>query len=182
MAEMANIGAWWAHRQGLDGSLEGATPAEILERTGWIRSLGGSAPYLTMFSRAGLRRETVDAALARLEIHELPAARACTYVVGASDYALALSAGQPFAGDEMKIARKLGVTDAEIATLRTAVASALKAGALTPDELKSKLGDAVRNLGPEGVKKGITTTLPVALGLMQSDGDIRRVPTNGRFD
>ena len=31
----AVIRAWWAHRQGLDGSLAGATAAEVLERTGW---------------------------------------------------------------------------------------------------------------------------------------------------
>ncbi len=176
------VSAWWAHKQGLDGSLEGARPVDILNRTGWVRSLGGSAPYLTFFSRGGIRREVVDAALANLEIHELPAARGCTYVVGAPDYALALAAGQPFSGDEMKVARKLGVTDAEMTVLRTAVAAALKAGTLGTDELKAKLGDTVRNLGPDGAKKGITTTLPVALGLMQSAGEIRRVPVNGRLD
>ena len=34
----------------------------------------------------------------------------------------------------------------------------------------------------EGVKKGITTTLPVALGILQSEGEIRRIPINGRLD
>jgi hypothetical protein len=32
------------------------------------------------------------------------------------------------------------------------------------------------------VKKGITTTVPLALGAMQSDGEIRRIPVNGRLD
>jgi hypothetical protein len=32
------------------------------------------------------------------------------------------------------------------------------------------------------VKKGITTTLPVALGTLQAEGLIRRIPTNGRLD
>ena len=45
--------AWRWHRQGLDGSLEGATAAEVLERTGWARSVGGVGPYLTLFARAG---------------------------------------------------------------------------------------------------------------------------------
>ena len=40
----------------------------------------------------------------------------------------------------------------------------------------------MRNLGPEGVKKGITTTLPVALGLLQAEGEIRRLPVDGRLD
>ena len=30
--------AWWFHRQGLDGSLRDATPAQVLERAGWARS------------------------------------------------------------------------------------------------------------------------------------------------
>src|SRR2546429_335096 len=97
----SKLRAWWAHRQGLDGSLAGQSAAQVLASAGWARSIGGAAPYLTLFSRAGLRRAEVDAA---------------------------------------------------------------------------------RNLGPEGVKKGITTTLPVALGLLQAAGEIRRVPMNGRLD
>jgi len=178
----AKLRAWWFHRRGLDGSLAGRTAAEVLARTGWARSIGGAAPYLTLFARAGLRRAEVDAALEKIEIHELPSARGCTYVVPAADFPLALAAGQPFSDDELKVARKLGVTDKEIEKLRAAVRKALAAGPLDPDALKKKLGDAVRNLGPEGVKKGLTTTLPVALGLLQADGEIRRVPLNGRFD
>ena len=44
------------------------------------------------------------------------------------------------------------------------------------------LGDRVRNLGEEGKKKGLITTLPLALGLLQSEGLIRRKPANGRLD
>src|SRR5258708_30168064 len=85
--------AWRWRKQGLDGSLAGQTAAEVLARTGWARSVGGAAPYLTLFARAGLRRAEVDAAVAKLEIHELPCARGCTYVVPAVDYPLALAAG-----------------------------------------------------------------------------------------
>ena len=60
--------------------------------------------------------------------------------------------------------------------------AALEKGPLDPDGLREATGKAVRNLGPEGKKKGLTTTLPVALGKLQASGDIRRVPTNGRFD
>jgi hypothetical protein len=182
MNEEATLRAWWAHKQGLDGSLAGATPAEVFERTGWARSVGGAAPYLTLFSRAGIHRVDADKALEQREIHELPCARGCTYVVGKADFALALAAGQPFAGDEMKVAAKLGVTEAEIEKLRRLIAEALQEGARTPDEIRTKAGAAARSLGPEGVKKGLSTTLPVALGLMQSSGEIRRVPVNGRID
>jgi hypothetical protein len=57
----ARLRAWW-HCQGLDGSLRGRSPADILERSGWARSVGGVGPYLTLFSRAGTRRDYADAA------------------------------------------------------------------------------------------------------------------------
>ena len=76
----ALLRAWWSHRQGLDGQLVGASPATILERSGWARSVGGVGPYLTLHARAGISREAADDAVANLDIHELPAARGCTYV------------------------------------------------------------------------------------------------------
>jgi len=178
----SKLRAWQWHKQGLDGSLAGQTAAEVLARTGWARSIGGAAPYLTLFARAGLRRSEIDAAMASVEIHELPAVRGCTYIVPAADYSLALAAGAPFAEDELKVARKLGVTDKEIAKLRAAVVKALAAGPLDTEALRTKVGNAARNLGPEGAKKGLTTTLPVALGLLQAAGEIRRIPLNGRID
>jgi len=178
----AKLRAWWFHRQGLDRTITTDSPAEVLERAGWARSVAGSGPYLTVFSRAGISRESVDAAVADLAIHELPSARACTYVVPASDFALALRIAQEFSGGELALARKLGVTDAEIEKLCGAVLEALGRGALSPDEIRDATGKASRNLGPEGAKKGLTTTLPVALGTLQVEGRIRRVAINGRLD
>jgi len=178
----ARIRAWWWQSQGLDGSLQRSAPATILERSGWARSVGGVSPYLALFARGGLGRETVDQAVARLEIHELQAARGCTYVVPATDFALGLKVGEAFAGAEMKTAYKLGVTDKEIDRLCDAVLKALSKGPLVPDAIREATGDASRNLGEEGKKKGMITTLPVALGRLQSQGEIRRVPTNGRLD
>ena len=78
--------AWWRwQRQGLDGSA-GRSPADIIERTGWMRSVGGAGPYLALFARGGLSRGDVDAAVGSLDIHELPSARGCTYVVPAANY------------------------------------------------------------------------------------------------
>ncbi len=177
----AKLRAWWAHRQGLDGGLNGKSPAEILAWAGWARSVGGVGPYLTLFSRAGLSREKVDAGVASAEIHELPSARSCTYVLPASDFALGLKLAQSFPG-EMKTAEKLGVTPKEIDKLCDAVIHALEKGPLDPESLRESAGKAVRNLGAEGQKKGLTTTLPVALGKLQASGDIRRIPVNGRLD
>jgi hypothetical protein len=143
--------------------------------------VGGAGPYLTLFARGATGRAEADAAVAAVQIHELPSARGCTYVLPASDYAIGLMAGQGFGNDE-KTARKLGVTDDEIARLCGAVIRALEQGPLEPDKLREAAGSAVRSLGEEGKKKGLTTTLPVALGRLQSSGEIRRVPTHGRLD
>lgn len=173
--------AWWSHRQGLDGRLADRAASEVLDQCGWARSVGGAGPYLTLFARNGAGRQAIDDAVARLEIYELPSARGCTYVVPAADYALALKASQGF-GDESKTALKLGVKEAEIEKLCAAVIRALAHGPLDPEELRTAAGGAVRNLGEEGKKKGLTSTLPVALGRLQCAGEIRRIPTNGRID
>ena len=172
--------AWWAHRQGLDGRLTGANAAEVLAQTGWARSVGGVGPYLTLFSRAGISREAADRAVEKLVIHELPSARGCTYVLPAADFALGLKAGER--DGEMKVALKLGVTEREIDKLCEAVVKALSKGPLDPEEIREATGNASRSLGEAGKKKGLTTTLPLALGKLQSSGDIRRVPVNGRLD
>ena len=177
----SRLPAWWAYRQGLDESLRGKTPAEILDRCGWSRSVGGAGPYLTLFARGRTRREDADRAAAELRIHELPTARGCTYVVPAGDFAFGLTVGREFNGD-LKQAMKLGVTEKEIDRLSDAVVRALSNGPLDPDGIREATGDASRSLGPEGKKKGLTTTLPVALGRLQTEGRIRRVPTNGRLD
>ena len=175
--------AWWAQKQGLLEPLAHSTPANELSRAGWARSVGGVGPYLTLHARGGHSRADVDAAVAAREIHELPSARACTYVVPASDYALALAvAAAADKGAEMKVAVKLGVTEKEINALCDAVLRALKSGPADPDAIRNAVGSKARSLGLEGQKKGVSSTLPLALGRLQLTGDIRRMPTNGRVD
>jgi hypothetical protein len=175
--------AWWAYKQGLDGGLQGTPAAEVLRRTGWARSVGGVTPYLTLYARAGTGRREAEEAVARREILELPAARGCTYVVPGSDAALALTLAAAAAGDkEMRIARTLGVTDAEVERLCGAVESTLRDGPADPDTIRAAAGGAVRSLGPAGVKKGLSSTLPLALGRLQDAGRILRIPARGRLD
>ena len=174
---------WWFARQGLMEP-QPASAAPVLAATGWARSVGGANPYLSLFARAGVSREEAERALAAGEIHELPSARGCTYVVPAADYALALRVGQGF-GEEAAVAtarKYLGVTEEELAELSAQVLAALEDRILDPRELRAELGDAVRNLGTEGKKRGTTTTLPLALGRLQAWGKIRRVSVNGRLD
>ena len=180
--------AWSWHKQGLDGQLTGSTSAEIFTKSGWARSVGGANPYLTLFSRAGIRRDAADADVAAVRIHELPTARGCTYVLGADDFAWGLTLGRAAAESTVKILDKLGVDRQEVDELEAKTlallqdAAATGHGALDPKQLRDSLGDAVRSLGGEGKKKGASTTLPAVLGLLQADGRIRRVPVNGRLD
>ena len=174
---------WWRwQRQGLDERRGSAQ--QILAASGWMRSVGGSGPYLGLFARGGLSRGDVDAAVGNLSIHELPSVRGCTYVVPADDYAVALRASQGH-GDAATLAmakKHLGVTDKEIDRLCKAIVDALAKAPLDPKGLKEATGGAVRHLGDEGKKRGTTTTLSIGLGLLQSSGEIRRVPEDGRLD
>jgi len=180
---MTTLRAWWWHRQGLDGSLQGVAPAEALERTGWARSVGGSNPYLTLFARTGTSRAEADRAVSALDIYELPAARACTYVVPSVHFGLALQVGRHAPEADLKVLDRLGVARQEIDHLCADVLAVLDgADALDPAQLKDSLGGSVRSLGEEGRKRGQSTTLPAALGLLQAVGEIRRVPANGRLD
>ncbi|MGW4382974.1 DNA glycosylase AlkZ-like family protein [Kitasatospora sp. NPDC004531] len=181
----AKLRAWWAHRQWLDGGVHrGASPAQVLAATGWARSVGGSAPYLGLFARAGLRRAEVDAALAAVQVQELPAARGCTYVLPAGDFALGLAAGAGVAESEIAAAvRHLAVTRDEVEQLCLTVSELLSdTEPLNPQQIRAAAGPAARPLGEAGRKRGVSTTLPLALGLLQSRGLIRRVPVNGRLD
>lgn len=180
--QIEKLRAWRSHRQGLDGRLAGKSAAEVLRQTGWARSVGGVGPYLTLFARAGMSRAAADNGAAALEFHELPAARGCTYIVPACDFALALQAASCFGDGERKVAAKLGVTDKEIDRLCDAVRTALENGPMDPEQIRAAVGKAARSLGEEGKKKGLSTTLPLALGSLQSAGEIRRVPANGRLD
>ena len=179
----AQIRAWRWKRQGFGGK-RGKRAAAILEASGWMRSVGGSGPYLGLFARGRLSRVAVDAAALALEIHELPSARGCTYVVAREDFALALRAGQGHSeAASIATAKKyLGVTDKELERLTGKIVDALAGGPLDPKQLKDALGDAVRHLGDEGKKRGTTTTLSLGLGFLQSRGEIRRVPADGRLD
>jgi DNA glycosylase AlkZ-like len=175
--------AWWWHRQGLDGSLTGASPAQVLARSGWARSVGGANPYLSLFARAGTSRAQADASVTALDIYELPSARGCTYVLPSEHFGIGLQVGRGAAEGELRTLEKLGVPRREVDSVGVAVLKALDGGAMRdPAQLKDELGDQVRNLGEEGRKRGQTTTLPAALGLLQAAGEIRRVPVNGRID
>src|SRR5215218_9383162 len=160
---MTDLRAWWWHRQGLDGALRGADPAEVLARTGWARSVGGANPYLSLFARAGTSRAEADKAVEALQIYELPSARGCTYVLPHEHFGLGLTVGRGAPEADLRVLEKLGVPRKEIDDLCAAVLEVLPAnGSLDPTQLKEVIGDRVRSLGEAGRKKGQSTTLPAA--------------------
>lgn len=124
----------------------------------------------------------MDTDIANIHIHELPSARGCTYVLPAEHFALGLAAGESLRKAEERVAAKLGVTESEIDGLCDSVLNALSDQALAPDEIRTLTGDASRSLGEAGKAKGLSSTLPIALGKLQSMGLIRRVPIDGRLD
>ena len=79
--------AFWFQRQGL------ATPAgakanlaEVVARTGWIRTLGGADVYLAARARvAGLGRAAMDAAVEADALRVIPSVRGCIYLVPGAD-------------------------------------------------------------------------------------------------
>ena len=177
----AKLRAWWSHKQGLDGRLAGEPAASVLEKTGWARSVGGAGPYLTLFSRAGIGREAADAAVRRPRDSRI-AERARMHVCGARVRLRPGSQSRPGFRRRNEIG---GEARGERARDRQAV----RGRDLRLREVSSRSrrvagcpGPAVRNLGEEGKRKGLTTTLPVALGRLQAEGEIRRIPTNGRLD
>lgn len=137
-----------------------------------------------MFARTEHGSKVVDQIATDLRIHELPAARGCTYVAPAEHFGLALSVGQQFSesGGEATARKFLGLTDEELEALCQGTIQALAEGPLDPHGIKKHLGELVRNLGEEGKKRGQTTFLANALAKLQREGQVRRISANGRLD
>ena len=126
--DIGHLRAWWWHRKALDGSLTGASPAAVLARSGWARSVGGANPYLSLFARAGTSRQAADDAVASMDIYELPSARGCTYVIPAEHFGLGLQLGRGAAEGEVRVLEKLGVPRREVEAVGAAVLSVLDGG------------------------------------------------------
>ncbi|MCC6404112.1 MAG: winged helix DNA-binding domain-containing protein [Fimbriimonadaceae bacterium] len=174
--------AFLAHLQGLLGEPPSGGPAEVLARAGWARTVGGANPYLTLFSRSGAGRAEVDRALADHLVEEVPSARSCMYLLPSDHVWIGLRAAEGGSAAEQRRGLKVGVTAAETEKLCEEVLAALKDGPLAPNELRSALGEKVRSLGEAGKKQGLSTNLPLALGRLQEEGNIGRVPWDGRLD
>lgn len=175
---------------------EPARPGDLLatiERTGFLRTLGGVDVYLAARARVpGLTAARLDEALLRGEVRVVPAVRGCIYLVSARHAPLALAlAARLSASRNAREAEKAGIAPGELEELGQAVVEALErggddaseAGGMTTDALRRALPDgAVRSLGDRGKKLGLSSTLPPALRALELDGRIERIPATGRLD
>lgn len=182
--DLAHARAHWFVRQGLAGPIEG-TPADVVRRTGWVRTIGGVDVYLAFRSRmARFRRVALDAAVGDGRLRVSPAVRGCIYLVPEEDQALALRvAEQLTARRTARDWEKCGVEPAEIERAGEAIVEALAQGPLTTSQIRGELPDgAVRSLGEAGKKIGLSSTLPIALRNLEFAGRIERVPVDDRLD
>ena len=174
---------WWAHKQGLLEPLDDSTPAGELARAGWARSVGGVGPYLALQARGRHSREAIDAAVAAREIHELPSARACTYVVPASDYALALTVAAAAGNGDMKAALKLGVTEKEVdASMRRRARRSQGRSRRPGRDPGGRRGQSAQSWAGRPEKGDVVHAAPRVGPAATHGAKSGRVPTNGRLD
>lgn len=176
--------ARWSSAQGLD--VPTVEPiAATLERTGWVRTLGGLAGYLALSARNPTA--TVDAVIAAVasgDIGVSPAVRGCIYLVPRAHEALALRVARHLSAKRIaKEQEKLAMDEAELDSVGEAVLALVAAGPLTTAQLRMQLPEgAVRSLGEVGKKLGVTSTLPPSLRRLEFHGRLRRTPIDGRLD
>lgn len=180
--------AYWFARQGLAVPASAAeAPAEVVARTGWLRTVGGADGYIAAHARRADGVDTradLDAAAARRDLVLTPAVRGCIYIVPRRDAGLALAAAAAQArARTVADAAKAGVAAAELADVGAAVVEALAGGPLSTDGVRRALPDGVvRGLGEAGKRVGVSSPLPPALRLLEFDGRIVRQPEGDRLD
>jgi Winged helix DNA-binding domain len=169
----------WLARQFPSGEL---SVPEVLRRTGWIHTAGGTGPYLSLKARiAAVTRQQIDhLAYRTFEILEVPTVRESTMLVPREDAAIALAAGR-----RAMMARwtKLPIDAEEIDVLAERIVKTLGDGTRSADQLRNETPPKlITDLGEAGKKLGLTSTLSIALRLLQSQGRIVRLGENLRLD
>ncbi|MEM8963327.1 MAG: crosslink repair DNA glycosylase YcaQ family protein [Acidobacteriota bacterium] len=160
--------------------------AAQLERTGFVRTVGGVDAYLAIRARVpSTTRAEIDALLAGGEARVIPAVRGCIYLVARSHVAPALRLAALLAEPrERREHAKAGIEAGEIDRVAAAVLDALRDnGPSTTNALRRHLPvGVVRSLGATGKKVGISSTLPPALRRLEFAGAIERANEDGRLD
>ncbi|MEA2562110.1 MAG: hypothetical protein QOH06_3614 [Acidobacteriota bacterium] len=158
---------------------------QVLEETGFVRTLGGSDIYLALRARIpGMRREDLEAVVEAHEAQIVPAVRGCMYLVPRRDVPLALRMADVVSRSRHeRDQEKAGIRSGEVEEVGKAVLETLRErGPLTTDALRKALpAGTVRSLGEVGKKVGISSPLPGALRMLEFDGHVERT-LEGRLD
>jgi hypothetical protein len=174
----------WFSRQLLSGG--GASIADVISRTGWIHTAGGTGPYLSLRERlATLRRQHVDDAVyRRFDVVEVPAVRDSTMLVPRADLSVALAAGRRSFDERLtKLIKATGGTSKELQTLAERILKMLQQGVRSSDALRAEMPSRyVRELGDAGKRLGFASTVPVALRMLQTRGQVLRLAEGHRLD
>jgi hypothetical protein len=163
----------------------GGTIGDVLERTGFVRTLGGADVYLAVRARIpSLRRVDLDLAAENGDVAVIPAVRGCMYLVPRAHVPLALRVAELLSRSRAeKEQAKAGIKPGEVESVGEAVLSALGTASLSTDALRKALpAGTVRGLGEAGKKVGISSPLPPALRRLEFSGAIERRPEGGRLD
>lgn len=164
----------------------GRSPVQVLEETGFVRTLGGVDVYLAVRARMrGMRRADLDGSVARHEAQVIPAVRGCMYLVPRRDVPLALRVADVLSRSRFEREQeKAGIRPGEAAELGAAVLQTLRErGPLGTDALRKALPPGtVRSLGEAGKKVGLSSPLPPALRVLEFAGQVERTLESGRLD
>ena len=159
---------------------------QALERTSFVRTLGGVEAYLALRARVkGFRPASLHAAMQAGEVQVVPAVRGCMYLLSRAHVPGALRLAESLSRPkEEKVGARAGIKKGELQKLgRQVVACLRKEGPLATDALRKTLPEgAVRSLGEAGKKLGVSSPLPPALRVLEFEGAVARLAEGGRLD
>jgi hypothetical protein len=162
------------------------SPVQVLEETGFVRTLGGTDVYLAVRARVpGMRREDLEGVVEAHEAQIVPAVRGCMYLVPRRDVPLALRVADLLSRSRHeRDQEKAGIRPGEVEEVGKAVLQTLRErGPLTTDALRKALPPGtVRSLGEAGKKVGLSSPLPPALRVLEFDGHVERTLESRRLD
>jgi len=160
--------------------------ATVLERHGFVRTLGGMDVYLALRARVpGLTRAGADTATGQSLAQISPTVRGCIYLVARQHAGLSLRIAELLSRKRQETDQaRAGIKPGEVERLSKLIPKVLaKHGPLTTDQVRKALPDgSVRSLGDIGKKVGISSTLPPALRFAEFAGTIERTLDGGRMD
>jgi hypothetical protein len=157
-----------------------------LERTGFVRTLGGVDVYLAVRARVpGMARADLDRAVEKHEAQVLPSVRGCIYLVPKREVPFALRAADLLSRSRaLRDQERAGLRRGEVEQVaKEALAALRKLGPSTTDAIRRALPEGtLRSLGEAGKKVGVSSALPPALRLLEFEGKIERTLEGGRLD